>query len=544
MHSRAVISLLSIVLLCCLLKASGQNYLLEHLAVMIFGMGVGLVSAFYLGENEDMMLLEFNQESFFVILAPPIFLEAGYNMNRKLFFDHSIGIFMLGIVGTYVNAILFAVCFYCFVSYVHPCGLLVGDSFTMEDAIHLAALIAPTDVVAVLSIFKSIPSTPQTVSLISITEGESLVNDGVGIVLFWHTGHAFPDELLEVIAPGWGTRVGVVLVPLIFIISIILGITVAIICALTTTYTTIQTRPQVEFLITVAFAYLSYFISVPIPVVSEFISLFSCGFALAHFNEGHLSMETRTATKTLFKSWGWVAETFIFFQIGVNTTVSINDDMQAWGQGFSVLLLVLFLMVFLRAIVVFLACTYLNCYGYEKLFFKQQVVLNLASVRGAVSYALCLVWPNVANAEIIHTTTLGVVLFTNFIFGSALGPVVRALFPVDSQGEEVVLKDVKEDNVSPRRTPYLRGTWSVPEDIDRDYRALSNESFGESDSSWLARFDREYIRPFLTRVRSLRNLQAVVRRHDLNAAAEEDDDDRKHLGTGDGCRNAELKKHM
>jgi len=557
MHSKAVISILSILVLCCMLTASGQRYLLEHLAIMIFGMAVGLVASLYLGENEEMMLLEFNQESFFVMLAPPIFLEAGYNMNRKLFFDHSHSIFMLGIVGTYVNAILFAVCFYSFVSYVDPCGLMIGDSFTMEDSIHLAALIAPTDVVAVLSIFKNIPATSKTKSLISITEGESLVNDGVGIVLFWHTGHAFPENYFP---DDWGKITSVVLVPLIFAISILGGSAIAILCAVTTSYTRLKNRPQVEFLITVAFAYLSYFVFAPIPIFSEFISLFSCGFALAHFNDSHLSPESRLATRTLFKSWGWVAETFIFFQIGVNTSVSLHDDSWAWTQSVPVLILALVLMVVLRFIVVLLTCAYLNLFGYETLSWKEQVVLNLASVRGAVSYALCLVWPNDANAETVHTTTLGVVLFTNFFFGSALGPVVRVLFPpnttpirgIMSQRSPPGMKGLKaprrasnSTTKKPRSDSILSGSWiedngdgnhyphgdesgGGDDEDDRallgnvqgdDYKALPGEPAGrrassssssrrggggggevDDFSSWLAHLDLNYIRPFFNKV--------------------------------------------
>eukprot|EP00471_Norrisiella_sphaerica_P008362 CAMPEP_0184494168 /NCGR_PEP_ID=MMETSP0113_2-20130426/28031_1 /TAXON_ID=91329 /ORGANISM="Norrisiella sphaerica, Strain BC52" /LENGTH=610 /DNA_ID=CAMNT_0026879805 /DNA_START=131 /DNA_END=1963 /DNA_ORIENTATION=- len=529
MSSRAVISLLSILILCCMITASGQRYLLEHLAIMLFGMAVGLVATFYLGENEDMMLLEFNQESFFVMLAPPIFLEAGYNMNRRLFFDHSHSIFMFGIVGTYVNAILFATCFYLFVSYIHPCGLMVGESFTMEDAIHLAALIAPTDVVAVLSIFKNIPSTAETTSLISIVEGESLINDGVGIVLFWHTGQQFPDQLF----PGdWGKVISVVLVPLIFLISILGGSAVALLCAFTTTYSRLQSRPQVEFLIVVAFAYLSYFVFAPIPVCSEFISLFSCGFALAHYNEEHLSEETRLSTRTLFKSWGWVAETFIFFQIGVNSTVSLHDETWAWTQSLPTLLLVLALMIILRFVVVYLTCFYLNYFGYENISWKEQVVLNIASVRGAVSYALCLVWPTVANSEAIHTTTLGVVLFTNFIFGSALGPVVHLLFPPPPESSLV-----RSYPVSPARhfkiakskhkesDGFLRGSWrEASEDLyvgddddlnesehgERAYKALSDDpgvtGAGEKDwnANWIAQLDKNYIRPFFAKTMRIR----------------------------------------
>eukprot|EP00468_Gymnochlora_sp_CCMP2014_P011428 CAMPEP_0167746850 /NCGR_PEP_ID=MMETSP0110_2-20121227/3946_1 /TAXON_ID=629695 /ORGANISM="Gymnochlora sp., Strain CCMP2014" /LENGTH=554 /DNA_ID=CAMNT_0007631669 /DNA_START=66 /DNA_END=1728 /DNA_ORIENTATION=- len=502
---------------------------------MILGMIIGLTSALYVGDEGDMMLLEFNQESFFVVLAPPIFLEAGYNMNRGLFWDHSISIFMLGIVGTYMNAIIFAICFYYFVSHIHSCGLQVGDSFTMEDAIHLAALIAPTDVVAVLSIFKNIPATEKTTALISIAEGESLVNDGVAIVLFWHTGQGFPDELLP---EDWGNIVGVVLVPLIFSLSIVGGCLIAIACALTTGYFHLQDKPQTEFLITLAFAYLSYFVFVPVPVVSEFISLFSCGFALAHFNEEHLSLETRVSTTLLFKSWGWIAETFIFFQIGVNTAVSLHDETWAWTQAIPVIALVLLLMVLTRLVVVFCTCLYLNGRGYEQLYFAQQVVLNLASVRGAVSYALCLVWPNVANAETVHTTTLAVVLFTNFLFGSALGPVVRFLFPASQKENQHGSGHNIEDKNSAQKLLAVWGSWSHDvnehnlkehdlkdekllfginhesnydlDDSERKHlkeRSNLPQSGSAGEKSWLAQVDENYIQPFITNPRDREEVQ-------------------------------------
>eukprot|EP00466_Bigelowiella_natans_P013021 jgi/Bigna1/72483/fgenesh1_pg.20_\ len=442
-------------------------------------------------------------------------------MNRKLFFDHSHSIFMLGIVGTYVNAILFAVCFYSF--------CMIGDSFTMEDSIHLAALIAPTDVVAVLSIFKNIPATSKTKSLISITEGESLVNDGVGIVLFWHTGHAFPENYFP---DDWGKITSVHQVG-------------------TGAFDLCHFDPGGErHRYTVCCYHQLHTAEEPSP-----------GFALAHFNDSHLSPESRLATRTLFKSWGWVAETFIFFQIGVNTSVSLHDDSWAWTQSVPVLILALVLMVVLRFIVVLLTCAYLNLFGYETLSWKEQVVLNLASVRGAVSYALCLVWPNDANAETVHTTTLGVVLFTNFFFGSALGPVVRVLFPpnttpirgIMSQRSPPGMKGLKaprrasnSTTKKPRSDSILSGSWiedngdgnhyphgdesgGGDDEDDRallgnvqggdDYKALPGEPAGrrassssssrrggggggevDDFSSWLAHLDLNYIRPFFNKV--------------------------------------------
>jgi len=57
----------------------------------------------------------------------------------------------------------------------------------------------------------------------------------------------------------------------------------------------------------------------------------------------------------------------------------------------------------------------------HKLGWREQVILNLAGIRGAVSYALCLVWRGrKIKASLVTTTTLGVVVFTNFVLGSAL----------------------------------------------------------------------------------------------------------------------------
>ena len=91
-------------------------------------------------------------DPFFLILLPPIILEAGYFMPNRLFFDHIGTILLMAVIGTIFN--MFTVG-----SALYACGLtgIYTEELTpnLFETFLFASLIVAVDPVAVLAVFEA-----------------------------------------------------------------------------------------------------------------------------------------------------------------------------------------------------------------------------------------------------------------------------------------------------------------------------------------------------------------------------------------------------
>ncbi|GAB5363464.1 hypothetical protein AAMO2058_000885300 [Amorphochlora amoebiformis] len=483
---------MALLLVCFLLEklASTQKYLLEHLAILLFGMLVGATACFFGREegleHKPIYFLEFSEKIFFIILAPPIFLEAGYSLNRHMFFNQYTAILALGIVGTWVFVMLFACILFGVLNNLWSCSLDVPIS--LHQCIRLGAIFATTDATALLRIFSNIlpehvqrrmkdaSSRTRTGILTSIVIGESLANNGVSLVMFVHVGHA--GKVLTNL--GW--------VPVVFIMSILFGIAVALVCSVITKHMDMGKHPDIQFLITIAFAMISYFLAIEVPFVNALVALYSCGFAMAHYTFKNLSSVAKVTAKTMIKSSSWASFTFIYFQMGIISSVSLIGDRPYWRRALPLISLTIILMLFVRALVVGLTCLVLCTISNINITWREQVILNLAGIRGAVSYALCLVWRGKKlKSSLVTTTVLGVVLFTNFVLGSALYPAIKMLFPSYRLDASTITQNIRIRRKSSAASyrldrPSTSGIMASPIKID-ETPLLQQGTLGATQSS-------------------------------------------------------------
>jgi CPA1 family monovalent cation:H+ antiporter len=106
----------------------------------------------------------------FFIFLPPLLYGAGFNSSPRDLRAQArrIGILAIGLVAATTAAVALA---------VHA----VVPGFGWPEAFVLGAVLAPTDPVAAVAVLQRLRVAPQ---LAAIIEGESLVNDGVGLVLY------------------------------------------------------------------------------------------------------------------------------------------------------------------------------------------------------------------------------------------------------------------------------------------------------------------------------------------------------------------------
>ena len=134
----------------------------------------------------------FDGDMFLRILVPPIVFEAAVKINKQSFRRHVIPITIFAIVGTLASTALTAII-------LHKGSMLLGHYATtipVKESLIFGALISSIDPIAVLSALSSMGMT-DTDTIYVLIFGESLLNDGVAIVLFQTLVH-FLDESLVI----------------------------------------------------------------------------------------------------------------------------------------------------------------------------------------------------------------------------------------------------------------------------------------------------------------------------------------------------------
>jgi len=127
----------------------------------------GLIVAI-LGAAPDSVVI--TQELILVLLLPPLLFQAGLHLDIELLQKKAVPVVILAIPGVLVSMVLVAIA-------VRP---FIGDHAWLP-ALLFGAMLAPTDPISVLATLKSAKAPSRLKTLI---EGESLFNDGTGVVLF------------------------------------------------------------------------------------------------------------------------------------------------------------------------------------------------------------------------------------------------------------------------------------------------------------------------------------------------------------------------
>ncbi len=126
------------------------------------------------------------------ILVPPIIFEAALSIDKSSFRRHLVPIVIYAVIGTLVATLLTA-------EIVHNGTTALSGwcaPIPYVEALTFGALISSIDPIAVLSVLSNMGMT-DTDTIYVLIFGESLLNDGVAIVLF-HTLVHFLDETLVI----------------------------------------------------------------------------------------------------------------------------------------------------------------------------------------------------------------------------------------------------------------------------------------------------------------------------------------------------------
>ncbi|XP_033106320.1 sodium/hydrogen exchanger 7-like [Anneissia japonica] len=119
--------------------------------------------------------VNFDPETFFNVLLPPIIFYAGYSLKRRHFFRNLGSIMLYAFLGTCISCFVVGGVMYIFVVLV-----MQKEGFNIQDCFLFGAIISATDPVTVLAVFHDLHV---DVDMYILVFGESVLNDAVAIVL-------------------------------------------------------------------------------------------------------------------------------------------------------------------------------------------------------------------------------------------------------------------------------------------------------------------------------------------------------------------------
>ncbi len=299
---------------------------------------------------------------------------------------------------------------------------LIGVNLPLIPAFLFGALISPTDPIAVIAILKKAGVSQ---SLEMKIEGESLFNDGVGVVVFsgilllLGAGHSSGSE--ESIGVGIG---------MLFLEEALGGLLFGALIGFVGYYLikSVKENAQLVVILSIALAMGGYTIASMLHFSGP-LAMVVAGLIIG--NKFNISSNQGATRKTFNEVWAILDETLngvLFLLIG------LAAHLLAFNGKYFVLGLVAILIVLLsRFISVILPFSLLKHKEHTKM--KTVTLLTWGGLRGGISLALALSLPAEIgeSKEVIFFITYTAVLFSIVFQGLSIGKLVKKLYPKQKQ---------------------------------------------------------------------------------------------------------------
>jgi len=281
-----------------------------------------------------------------------------------------------------------------------------GVTLALGYAFVFGALISPTDPIAALAILKA-AGLPKPLE--AIMNGESLFNDGVGVVLF----------TLALAFVGGGAQSSLSGALALFLREVLGGVGLGLLVGLVTHIMLLRTSDYTnQLLITLATVTLGYAVALKIDVSGP-IAMVVAGLVVGNVTAPRMSAEVLKPLQTFWSGVDETLNSLLFVMIGL-VAITIHSLPLA-PLGISVLLAVVVCLV-ARAISVYLPLAALNATpALNAKTFAMTKLFTWGGLRGGLALALALSLPESPEKPLIINMTFGVVAVSILIQGSTIG---------------------------------------------------------------------------------------------------------------------------
>jgi monovalent cation/hydrogen antiporter len=393
------------------------------------------------------------------------------------------------------------------VSHAAVGGLSWGSAFT------LGAIVSPTDAIAATEVARRVGAPRRIVSII---EGESLVNDGMALVLYKVAVGAAVAGTFSLWSASWH-----------LVVNVVGGIGVGLAVA----YVVRQVRrrvddPPTEVSIALLSGYLAYLPAAALGV-SGVLAAVTIGVYMGWYTPQLTNVETRLSGNAFWEILVFLINAILFALVGLQLREIVDRLNVTWTlAGQAALVSVVVIVVRLVWVPVFTYLPRMIVPGLRERDpsppWQWPAVIGWAGVRGAVSLAAALALPiGLPARDLIIFCTFAVILVTLVGQGLTLPLVLRTLGVEDDGGAE--REDAKarikaaeaalarldeladEDWVRPDTVERLRGSYRFRSDRFRArYQGVDDDGV-EERSSQFQRLRRELLDAERDAVVALRN---------------------------------------
>lgn len=294
-------------------------------------------------------------------------------------------------------------------------SMLVFDFFDLNVPVAycfvFGALITPTDPVAVLGIMRA-AGAPKDVEIKVV--GESLFNDGVGVVLF---------TVLAAIAGSASPSIDGVGIGTLIVVEVFGGIGIGLIGGYIT-FLALRSlnEPNLETLISVSLVMGVMFVSFQVHASAPLACVVAGLFIGNKAREDAMDEATTSALDTVWSFIDEALNAILFMLVGFQI---MTITFEASFVGASILIIVVGLSG--RAAAVFFPIALLK----RKLEFQEGTrrILWWGGIKGGISIALALSLPEFEGRDVILAVTYAVVIVSVLIQGLSIGKLIRLVSP-------------------------------------------------------------------------------------------------------------------
>ncbi len=328
---------------------------------------------------------------------PVLVFEAALGLSVRGFFRNLGPIVVLAVVALIVSAVLVGV------------AVAVVLDVPLAAALLFGALISATDPVAVVAVFREL-GVPER--LLVLVEGESLLNDGVAIVLF---------TILLGAALGEDASVGAGIVDFVVVffggaaLGAVLGLGVAVLLP--------WLDRNLAVMLTVAVAYGSFVLADDVLDFSGVMAGVAAGVVIAGFAPSRTSEEVRETLDQVWGSLGFVANALLFLLIGLAIEPALI------GENLGAIALAIGVVLVARAAAIVPVVSVLERVAHiPPVGRRNEAVLIWGGLRGGVALALALALPeSLPERDLFIAMTGGVVLATLLLNATTIGALIHRL---------------------------------------------------------------------------------------------------------------------